>query len=51
MNEKIYVHDGWGFVCYQYRGILYCNALPAFSLRDARVMLSILKSRAEYSGA
>ena len=35
MNQKIYVHDGWVFVCYQYRGILYCNALPAFSLRDA----------------
>ena len=34
MNHKIYVHDGWVFVCYQYRGILYCNALPAFSLRD-----------------
>ena len=35
INQKIYVHDGWVFVCYQYRGILYCNALPAFSLRDA----------------
>ena len=35
MNEKLYVHDGWVFVCYQYRGILYCNALPAFSSRDA----------------
>ena len=35
MNQKIYVHDGWVFVCYQYRGILYCNALPAFGLRDA----------------
>ena len=35
MNQKIYVHDGWVFVCYQYRGILHCNALPAFSLRDA----------------
>ena len=34
INQKIYVH-GWVFVCYQYRGILYCNALPAFSLRDA----------------
>ena len=34
INQKIYVHDGWVFVCYQYRGILYCNALPAFSLRD-----------------
>ena len=27
MNQKIYVYDG--------RGILYCNALPAFRLRDA----------------
>ena len=35
MNQKICVHDGWVFVCYQYLGILYCNALPAFSLRDA----------------
>ena len=34
INQKIYVH-GWVFVCYQYWGILYCNALPAFSLRDA----------------
>ena len=34
INHKIYVH-GCVFVCYQYRGILYCNALPAFSLRDA----------------
>ena len=34
INQKIYVH-GCFFVCYQYRGILYCNALPAFSLRDA----------------
>ena len=34
INKKIYVH-GCVFVCYQYRGILYCNALPAFSLRDA----------------
>ena len=35
INQKIYVHDGWVFVCYQYQGILSCNALPAFSLRDA----------------
>ena len=34
INQKIYVHS-WVFVCYQYWGILHCNALPAFSLRDA----------------
>ena len=34
INQKIDVH-GWVFVCYQYFGILYCNALLAFSLRDA----------------
>ena len=34
INQKIYVH-GCVFVRYHYRGILYCNALPAFSLRDA----------------
>ena len=33
INQKIYVH-GWVFICYQHREILYCNALPAFSLRD-----------------
>ena len=25
MNQKIYVHDGWVFVCYQYRGIYSSN--------------------------
>ena len=34
INQKIYVH-GWVFVCYQYWRMLYCNVLPAFSLRDA----------------
>ena len=34
INQKIYAH-GWVFVCYQYWGMLYCNVLPAFSLRDA----------------
>ena len=41
INQTIYVHV-WVFVCYQYWGLLHCNALPAFSLRDASFIINVI---------